>query len=364
MLRTDAIVALTTDQVIALTTNQLVALSTSQVAAIEPVDFGVLSTDQIATLTKTQLEALTTDQKAAMTTSQAASWVMHGTPLILDLNGNETLSQSITSGVKFDLFATGVKVNTGWVEAGDGLLVMDRNRDGNINDGSELFGSSTLLANGQRAPDGYAALAVLDTNGDGFITSADQDFQNLNVWVDSNANAVADAGELHTLAELGVTKLNLTAAATTTMDSGNTVGLTSSYETSNGASHLMADVWFVADKTAAYASPQVSIPVVASTLQSDVAGMVDALASFTGMQSEIAAGTGVVKQTSTPDNPSLLSSTKAQVEAFVGQLNQFNADGQLVVVNIGHQVAATLPVRLSAGLTDTTATTPLAVSKT
>jgi hypothetical protein len=69
---------------------------------------------------------------------------------------------TIAAGVKFDLFADGNSVRTGWVSSGDGLLVLDRNADGQVNDGSELFGSSTTLASGERAADGYVALRELD----------------------------------------------------------------------------------------------------------------------------------------------------------------------------------------------------------
>jgi len=254
-LTTDQIVALTTLQVKGLTTATVQALSTEQIAAIETADIQALTTSAIKALTSQQTGALSTTQIEAWTSSQisafgtaAYSHLTTGTPIILDLNGDGVKTLSINSGVKFDLFADGTKVNTGWVSSGDGLLVLDRNHDGLINDGSELFGSSTLLANGQKAPDGYAALREMDTNHDGVINSADAVYADLRVWVDSNSDGITETGETKTLASLGIASINLNATAGAATDNGNVLGLTSSYQTTDGATHAAADVWFVADK--------------------------------------------------------------------------------------------------------------------
>jgi hypothetical protein len=146
--------------------------------------------------------------------------------------------------VQFDLLGNGDKLSTGWVGGKDGLLVLDRNGDGAINDGSELFGEGTTLANGQKAANGYQAMAELDTDGDGALTAADAAFSKLQVWVDANADGISDASELKSLAELNITKLNLSAQADGKVNNGNIVGLTSTYETADGQTHGAADVWF------------------------------------------------------------------------------------------------------------------------
>jgi hypothetical protein len=146
--------------------------------------------------------------------------------------------------VNFDLLANGQPVQTGWVGSGDGLLVLDLNQDGSINDGSELFGTSTVLADGSKAVDGYQALAQLDTNQDGIISSADAQFARLGVWVDGNADAQTGTGEVKTLADLNIAQLSLNARVTTDFNNGNLVGLTSSYQTTDGVTHTAADVWF------------------------------------------------------------------------------------------------------------------------
>ena len=175
---------------------------------------------------------------------------------MLDLNGDgvQTLAQS--SGVQFDLLADGRPVQSGWVSPQDGLLALDRNHDGRITDGSELFGSSTQLADGNRAADGYEALRELDSNGDGMISSADAAFADLRVWVDTNSNALSETGELRSLASLHIADIQLSTTSAAQTNAGNTIGLNSSFTTTDGQSHAAADVWL------AYGQAQAAAPSV------------------------------------------------------------------------------------------------------
>ena len=89
----------------------------------------------------------------------------------------ETPDYDLTSpqdGVWFDLQGTGIKQHLAWTKADEpvGLLVWDRNQNGIIDNGSELFGNRTVLPNGQLAPNGFMALQAYDRpenggNGDG-----------------------------------------------------------------------------------------------------------------------------------------------------------------------------------------------------
>jgi hypothetical protein len=106
-----------------------------------------------------------------------------------------------------------------------------------------LFGSGTSTPNG-KAIDGYTALAQYDLNADRVIDAKDAVFTKLRVWVDSNVDAVTDAGELHSLTGLGIASLNLQAVAGTHIDNGNTLGLTSNWTGADGQQHAMADVFF------------------------------------------------------------------------------------------------------------------------
>ena len=166
---------------------------------------------------------------------------------MLDLDGNGVRTIAAHNGVLFDLNATGTAHKVGWASASDGLLVMDRNHDGKINDGTELFGVATVMADGSRAGNGYAAMATLDSNHDGHLTQADKQFADLKLWVDANSNGRTDGGELHGLAEFGVVSLDLKGLAGTEVDNGNLLGLVSSYTGADGTHHAMADVWFAKD---------------------------------------------------------------------------------------------------------------------
>jgi len=169
------------------------------------------------------------------------------TPIVLDLDGHGVNTLAASSGVNFDLLGTGQTNKVGWVAGGDGLLVMDRNHDGVINNGNELFGMGTVLANGKHAKDGYAAMAEQDSNHDGRLDAHDANWKEMKVWVDANHDGKTDAGELKSLDELGVVSLDLNAAKGSGTDNGNLVGLVSSYTTADGAKHDMADVWFTKD---------------------------------------------------------------------------------------------------------------------
>jgi len=271
VLATDRLVALTTTQMRGLTTAQIVNLTTTQAAALtstfvnnlsyvqiralETADLSQLTSSTISSLTTTQLSNLTSSQVSSLTTIQTAQLTSStlallgsSTPLILDLNGDGIKTLSINTGVKFDILANGSTIQTGWVGPQDGLLVSDRNNDGVINDGSELFGSSTVLANGQKAVDGYQALAQLDSNSDGVINQQDSEFGKLSVWVDANSDGLTETGELKSLSELGITQLNVNAQSVSQFNEGNLIGLTSTYQTNDGQQHISADVWFVVDK--------------------------------------------------------------------------------------------------------------------
>lgn len=94
-------------------------------------------------------------------------------PIILDLDGDGIETRALQDGIFFDHDGNQFAENTGWVAVDDGLLVLDRNSNGVIDSGSELFGNNTTLNDGSLAKNGYQALQVLDLNQDGMINAYD-----------------------------------------------------------------------------------------------------------------------------------------------------------------------------------------------
>ena len=131
-------------------------------------------------------------------------------PLVIDLDGDGFELLSLSNGVYFNENAEGLREKTQWVTPDDALLAIDLNGDGIINDGSELFGTSTILADGSKARNGFEALAQYDENGDGIIDEKDTAYSQLLVWRDANSDGVSQAEELVSLQEAGIQSISLT----------------------------------------------------------------------------------------------------------------------------------------------------------
>jgi len=153
--------------------------------------------------------------------------VTHRDPLILDIDGDGIHALGLTAGIHFDYDGNGFKELTGWVAPGDGMLMLDRDTDGILGNGSELFGDFTPLANGMNALNGFQALAQYDANGDGKIDASDPVWSQLKVWQhDPEATDLGDpdsSGILSTLDEIGIKAIYLDSTIINrTDDAGNT----------------------------------------------------------------------------------------------------------------------------------------------
>ncbi|MEA5621320.1 calcium-binding protein, partial [Cronbergia sp. UHCC 0137] len=188
-------------------------------------------------------------------------------PIILDLDGNGVDTISKSAGVHFDLDGNKFAETTGWVGKNDGLLVLDRNSNGKIDNGSELFGNNTILKNGSKAAHGFAALTEFDINKDGKINASDTAYTQLRVWKDSNSNGVVDTGELLTLTQAGVKSLNTGFTDQTITDAqGNQHLQVGNYTRNDGSTRAMNDVWFATDTARAIAQDIVTVNATIAAL--------------------------------------------------------------------------------------------------
>ncbi len=182
-------------------------------------------------------------------------------PLAIDLNGDGVIgTTSVADGVYFDHENDGFAEKTGWISAEDGVLVRDLNGNGLIDNGTELFGNSTILSNNETAANGFEALKELDSNGDGIFSNQDKAWNEVKVWQDANQNGYTDVNELKSLDSVGITEINLNYKQQQVADENGNMHNQISTGKKDGSEISIHDVWFERDTIDSQSLQQIIIP--------------------------------------------------------------------------------------------------------
>ncbi|MEZ7551833.1 hypothetical protein O3621_11320, partial [Streptococcus sp. 20925_1_22] len=182
--------------------------------------------------------------KGLMGDYEDASKIQYTDPLVLDLAGNGFKPTSLEKGVHFDLDQNGFAERINWIQDDDALLVLDRNGDGAINNGNELFGDYTRMSNGRLARNGFEALGEYDLNQDQIIDEKDEIYNQLRVWQDRNQNGKSEAEELRNLTDAGVAAIQLNYQKNNKRSETEvTFGNTARYIKSSGETAEITEYW-------------------------------------------------------------------------------------------------------------------------
>ena len=167
------------------------------------------------------------------------------TPLVLDLNSDGIKTSEVSDGALFDLNNDGKKDLTGWIAGkDDAFLALNLNHNGIIDNGGELFGDNTLLPDGEKASNGFEALAQYDKNKDQKIDNHDEIWFDLILWIDTDHNGISEQNELTHIKDSQVEEIHLEYNYLNKVDHGNLLRECSSFKNKDGSTGSIIDVWF------------------------------------------------------------------------------------------------------------------------
>lgn len=178
-------------------------------------------------------------------------------PLVIDVSSDsapdaDLMLTSPSAGVLFDILGANsfpvpdAKKQISWIRnPAEYMFLVLPNSSGQVLGVDQLFGNNTLGPDGKFAANGFAALAKYDLNGDGVIDNKDAIFQSLRLWSDKNSDGVAQAAELMSLDDLGITSINLKYNPRFKEQDqyGNQFRYSSSV-TQKGKARMIFDIWF------------------------------------------------------------------------------------------------------------------------
>ncbi|PWL80740.1 hypothetical protein DBY21_00935 [Candidatus Gastranaerophilales bacterium] len=154
--------------------------------------------------------------------------------MLIDIDGDGIETTSVENGVYFDQENDGFAEKSAWVGKDDGVLAYDKNNNGRIDDGNELFGDSYVKTDGTLATSGFDALSDLDSNGDGIINSEDTNFQSIKI--------LKGDGTLLSLEEAGISTISLNSKNSVIRDGNGNRQLTSgTYTKTDGTTGKISD---------------------------------------------------------------------------------------------------------------------------
>ncbi len=193
---------------------------------------------QRSTVTVEQMQTYTFSLRVTQVEGQvevASVEFAQSDPLILDMAGTGIELTEAGKGAIFDINADGKLESTAWVKGGTAMLVMDKNNNGLIDNGKELFGDQNGAAHG------FQELARYDSNSDGVIDRRDPVFMALKVYQDMNSNGRFDRNELSSVDNVGIESINLDFSHIDKNISGNRLILKGSFTTKDGVKRDIAD---------------------------------------------------------------------------------------------------------------------------
>ena len=173
-------------------------------------------------------------------------------PILLDLDGDGFETTTVESGICFDHEGDGFKEISAWVGSDDGILAYDKNNNGIIDNGNEIFGDNYIKSDGTKASSGFDALSDLDSNNDGVIDANDEKFSDIKI--------IKGDGTIISLADACISSISLSTTTTSSTDAnGNTQLSSGTFTKTDGTTGNLGDFSLITDKVYSVASDIIEV---------------------------------------------------------------------------------------------------------